>query len=111
MLVATIIFWTLTAIAGFAAALFVQFRFLGGVTLRLTLQKAFETLSPRELKATIAQAVGDRPARGAHEDAVSWLRTNYPANLEQLLQFRTVLALGLGGLAIILVSGRLAGVV
>ncbi|NBD95516.1 MAG: hypothetical protein GVY11_03450 [Gammaproteobacteria bacterium] len=105
------IFFIIISVTVFLAALMFQFRFMGGLVMRLVLRKSREDLDEVTVRASVAEAAGDKPVAGADGAAVDWLRQNYAGNLHQIRRARQGFILFLACLPVILIAGKLMGVV
>ena len=106
---AQFVFFLAVSVTVFLAALMLQFRFFGGLVLRLALSKTRDDLDRAVVGASVAEAAGTRPVAGADAAAVDWLRQTYPANLRQIRYSRAAFALLLVMLAGLLIAGKLSG--
>ncbi len=105
------IFFIVIAVTVFLAALMFQFRFMGGLVMRLVLSKACEDLDEVTVRASVAEAAGDKAVHGADAEAVAWLRERYAGNLNQIRRARQGFLFFLLCLPVILIAGKLMDVV
>jgi hypothetical protein len=100
-------FWIGVMVLGFLALLALQFVGLAGQVLRLVLLEAYPALDRRGVAQTLREALGGAPQR----EAAVWLRTHHGPTLARLRGSRWGMRGALLALAVLVVTGRLSGLV
>lgn len=100
-------FWIGVMVLVFLAGLALQFVALAGQVLRLVLVQAFPALEAGSVAPAIRAALKAPP----HAPEAAWLRKHHSATLERLRASQTGLRVALVALAVLVVGGRLGGLV